>query len=186
MPSFLYMLLSLSIICLGTNPSDPDTQCCGVMSWHEYAQFISPFSCQWTSSLFPVLHYYKQYCPVFVYASKRIHRSSQSCIPKNGIAGSWWTGIVTFIFALCSNCFTYWSFLQLRCFLVWKIHEVGNCLICHPPQSWTWRPVHNWGSADTSRVNNTIGLNWKLFKRRGWILSFSWFFLSLGSGFDTK
>lgn len=33
---------------------------------------------------------------------------------------------------------------SVRSFLVWKIHEVGNCLICHPPQPWMWMPVHNW------------------------------------------
>ena len=97
-------------------------------------------------SFFPVLHYCKQYCPIFICVSKCIHRSSLSCTPKNGIAGSWWIGVVTFIFHrvltvlhighLCSY--------SVRSFLVWKIREVGNCLICHPPPPWMWMPVHNW------------------------------------------
>lgn len=95
---------------------------------------------------FPGLHYCRQYCPAFICVSKCTHRSSLSCIPKNGIAGSCWIGVVTFIFHrvltvlhighLCSY--------SLRSFLVWKIHEVGSCLICHPPQPWMWMPVHNW------------------------------------------
>ena len=56
---------------------------------------------------------------------------------------NWWCH---FYFSLCSNCFTFGHLgsYSVRSFLVWKIHEVGSCLICHPPQPWMWMPVHNW------------------------------------------
>ena len=134
--------------------------------------------------LFLALHFYKQHCPIFVQE-------------PSGLEVLWVTYLPVELLGHCELSLSplFWSFQivshvghcswNVRSFSVCEIHEVP--LSCSSsPAALSVEARAQRGSAGMWWVSNTIGLDCRLFKGKGWMLHLFLIFLALGSRFDTE